>query len=80
MTYKERYYRDHKNDKKPLSTRLIEIVVDTLTGLAFIAMVCLLGTDWGDHPIPWLISYAAAVFTFIGCKSYRERYEDEEDE
>ena len=80
MTYKERYERDHANDKKPLSTRLIEIAVDTTIAISFISMVLLLACDFGDHPVPWFIGYLASIATFIASTSYRERCQDEEEE
>lgn len=79
MTYKERYYRDHANDKKDLSVRIIEATVSTVTMVAFLFMVTLMAIDFEDHPIAWLVAFGISALIF-GCgMGYMTRYDDEED-
>ena len=57
MTYKERYYRDHKNDKKPLSTRLIELGVEVLGTLAYLMIILCIVVGIGKQPIVWWVTF-----------------------
>ena len=68
MTYKERYYRDHKNDKKPLSTRLYEWVVIATFAVSFVMMLSLLlfMKYWYPmNPKLWIVSYVVSVIVCV---------------
>lgn len=68
MTYKERYYRDHKNDKKPLSTRLYEWVVIATFAVSFVMMLSLLlfmKYWYPQNPKLWIVSYVVSVIVCV---------------
>ena len=70
MTYKERYYRDHKNDRKPLSTRLIELGVEVLGTLAYLMIILCIVVGIGKQPIVWWITFITSIAICFGCCWY----------
>jgi hypothetical protein len=80
MTYKERYYRDHKNDKKPLTTRLYEIAVTAVIAItAIIMFYCLLFMKYlySDNPLLWFIVFVASDVVFVWFLDLRLRDDDD---
>ena len=80
MTYKERYYRDHANDKKPLSTRIYEWVVVGTFAVSFIMMLsCLIFIKYWYpmNPTLWIVTYVVSVIVCVFTFDLRVRDDDE---
>lgn len=79
MTYKERYYRDHKNDKKPLSTRLIELAVELIGTIAYLTMIACIVVGIGKQPLVWWLTFIGSIAICLACVCYACRYEGDDD-
>lgn len=80
MTYKERYYRDHADDKKPLSTRLYECAVIATFAVSFIMMLSLLlfmKYWYPQNPKLWIVSYIISVIVCVFTFDLRVRDDDD---
>lgn len=79
MTYKERYYRKHRHDKKPMSTRLYEWAVMTMFCTSLLAMFyCVMfgGYFYREHPIMWFVVYMLSVIACVFSFDLRIRDDD----